>query len=54
MKNDTKQAHSNPLNRVLIGVVMGSQSDWDTMQETARILEDFQVGYKAEVVSGGE
>lgn len=35
----------------LVGVVMGSQSDWDVMQNAARILKDFGVPYEARVVS---
>lgn len=30
---------------------MGSQSDWPTLQESARILEDFGISWEAEVVS---
>ena len=37
--------------KVLVGVVMGSQSDWDVMQHAARVLKDFGVPFKAEVVS---
>jgi len=35
----------------LIGVVMGSDSDWPTLQAAARILQDFGVPYEARVVS---
>ncbi len=35
----------------LVGVVMGSQSDWDVMQHSARVLKDFGVAYEARVVS---
>ena len=35
----------------LVGVVMGSQSDWDVMQHAARVLKDFGVPYEAQVVS---
>ena len=35
----------------VVGVVMGSQSDWDVMQHAARVLKDFGVPFKAEVVS---
>ena len=34
-----------------IGVIMGSQSDWPTMQEAAQVLDDFGIGYEAKVVS---
>ncbi len=35
----------------LIGVVMGSSSDWDTMQHAVLILQQFGVAYEARVVS---
>jgi len=35
----------------LVGVVMGSQSDWEVMQHAARILRDFGVPYETRVVS---
>lgn len=35
----------------LVGVIMGSQSDWDTMKEAAAILEQFNVGHECRVVS---
>ena len=34
-----------------VAVVMGSQSDWDTMKEACDALSQFGVGWKAEVVS---
>lgn len=34
-----------------VGVVMGSKSDWDTMQHAARFLAEFGVPYEARVVS---
>ena len=34
-----------------IGVVMGSSSDWDTMQHAVQILRQFGVGFEARVVS---
>ena len=35
----------------VVGVVMGSQSDWDVMQHAARVLKDFGVAFEARVVS---
>jgi len=35
----------------LVGVVMGSQSDWDVMQHAARVLKDFGVAHESKVVS---
>ena len=39
------------MEKPLVGVVMGSQSDWDVMQHAARVLKDFGVAYEARVVS---
>ena len=39
------------MDKPLVGVVMGSQSDWDVMQHAARVLKDFGVAYEARVVS---
>jgi 5-(carboxyamino)imidazole ribonucleotide mutase len=36
---------------IQVGVVMGSSSDWDTMQYAVQILRDFGVAYEARVVS---
>lgn len=38
-------------NSPLIGLVMGSDSDWKTMKEAAEILDKFYVSYEAKVVS---
>ena len=35
----------------LIGVVMGSSSDWDTMQHAVQILQQFDIPHEASVVS---
>lgn len=37
--------------KVLIGVVMGSDSDWPTMQAAALLLKEFSVPFEAKVVS---
>lgn len=34
-----------------VGIVMGSDSDWPTMEAAAQALEEFGVGYEADVVS---
>ena len=36
---------------IQVGVVMGSSSDWDTMQHATQILERFGVAFEAQVVS---
>jgi 5-(carboxyamino)imidazole ribonucleotide mutase len=35
----------------VVGIVMGSSSDWDTMKAAAQILAEFGVPYEARVVS---
>ena len=35
----------------LVGVVMGSDSDWPVMRPAADVLDEFGVGYEADVVS---
>src|SRR5579885_346402 len=35
----------------LVGVIMGSQSDWETMQHTAAQLDELGVPYEVEVIS---
>jgi 5-(carboxyamino)imidazole ribonucleotide mutase len=35
----------------LVAIIMGSNSDWPTMKNTAEILADFGVPYEAEVIS---
>lgn len=37
--------------KTLIGVVMGSSSDWDTMQQAVQILHHFGIAHEARVVS---
>ena len=35
----------------MIGIVMGSTSDWETMKAAAKMLEDFGVPYEAKAMS---
>ena len=35
----------------VVGVVMGSSSDWDTMQHAVQVLQQFGVAHEARVVS---
>ena len=34
-----------------VGIVMGSQSDWDTMKNAVKILEKLSVPYEVNIVS---
>ena len=38
-------------NKPLVGVVMGSSSDWDVMQHAVAILKEFGVAHEAQVLS---
>jgi 5-(carboxyamino)imidazole ribonucleotide mutase len=35
----------------LVGIILGSQSDWETMQHTAAQLDELKVPYEAQVIS---
>jgi 5-(carboxyamino)imidazole ribonucleotide mutase len=35
----------------LVGIVMGSQSDWPTLREAARVLDELAVPHEARIVS---
>lgn len=35
----------------LVGLIMGSQSDWSTMRRAAEVLDELKVGYEARIVS---
>ncbi len=39
------------MSQTLVGIVMGSTSDWDVMQQAARQLRDFGVPYEARALS---
>lgn len=35
----------------VVGIIMGSQSDWKTMENTAQILDDLKIKYESRIVS---
>ena len=39
------------MSTVSVGVVMGSGSDWDTLQHAVQILQEFGIAHEAKVVS---
>src|SRR6476620_211506 len=39
------------MSAVSVGVVMGSSSDWDTLQHAVQILQEFGIAHEARVVS---
>jgi 5-(carboxyamino)imidazole ribonucleotide mutase len=42
---------SNASQTPLVGIVLGSKSDWDTMQAAAGVFQEFGVPYEAKVAS---
>jgi len=44
-------ATAQPKSGPLVGVIMGSQSDWSTMQHATSLLEELGVAYEAKIVS---
>lgn len=42
---------ASPATAPVVGIVMGSSSDWETMKAAAQILAEFGVSYEARVVS---
>lgn len=45
------KAKINKKKNPLVGIVMGSQSDWETMRHAVEVLEDFKIPYEAKVAS---
>jgi 5-(carboxyamino)imidazole ribonucleotide mutase len=39
------------MNDVAVGIVMGSQSDWATMKNSAGVLDELEIPYEAKIVS---
>lgn len=39
------------MSKPLVGIIMGSKSDQDIMDEVAKMLEEFNVGYEMRIVS---
>lgn len=39
------------MNQPLVGIIMGSQSDWDTMRHAAQVLEDLGIAHETRIVS---
>jgi 5-(carboxyamino)imidazole ribonucleotide mutase len=42
---------ASPPSAPLVGLIMGSQSDWDTMQAAAEALDALGIAYEAKIVS---
>ena len=37
--------------RPLVGIIMGSKSDWDTMRHASEVLTEFQIPHESRIVS---
>jgi len=49
--SENKQAERQSVGTPVVGVIMGSSSDWPIMQHAVEILEAFGVPYQAQVIS---
>ena len=47
----TEKPTPQPTQRTLVGIIMGSKSDWETMQHAAAVLDQFGIGFEVNVVS---
>jgi 5-(carboxyamino)imidazole ribonucleotide mutase len=47
----SKKAVKAAKKEAVIGIIMGSKSDWPTLEHAAKVLEEFGIAYDAEVVS---
>jgi 5-(carboxyamino)imidazole ribonucleotide mutase len=39
------------ISRVPVGIVMGSQSDWDTMKNATAVLDELEIPYETKIIS---
>lgn len=51
MSNQLPPPIQSPQGQAKVGIIMGSQSDWETMQHAAQLLAEFGVPFECEVVS---
>ncbi len=42
---------SNSPQKPVVGIIMGSQSDWKTMENTAQILDTLKIPYESRIIS---
>ena len=40
-----------PVSRIFVGIIMGSRSDWETMQHAAEVLKEFGIDHECRIVS---
>lgn len=46
-----KKTSKKPSGAPVVGVIMGSKSDWDTMQHASAMLDEFKIEHECSVVS---
>ena len=51
MQNNSADRNNDKSQAIQVGVLMGSNSDWDTMQHAVAILQEFGIAHEARVVS---
>jgi len=51
MPNKAGKSARKSTAKPLVGIIMGSQSDWETMRHTASVLEAFRIPFEACIVS---
>jgi 5-(carboxyamino)imidazole ribonucleotide mutase len=44
-------SETKPSPQIAVGIIMGSRSDWPTLEHAAKILDELAIPYEAEVVS---
>ena len=44
-------SENKPMSKPLVGIIMGSSSDWDVMKNAVDMLQQFGVPYEAQVIS---
>ena len=51
MKRHLNKVIQNKKSKILVSIIMGSQSDWKTMQHTAKLLRELKVPFEKKIVS---
>ncbi len=49
--NIKKSEYPNNAKNPLVSIIMGSQSDWETMQHTANLMHHFEIAHEVKIVS---
>lgn len=51
MKRHLNKVIQNKKSKILVSIIMGSQSDWKTMQHAAKLLRELKVPFEKKIVS---